>query len=377
MSLTVCLAARTLNYPKAGGHLWVYLNWVLGFRALGCRVIWLEPVAPDTPVSQIHDRVQDLKRRLDRYGLADALALCSFTDDPIPINSDSECIDIEEVVQADLLLDVVYGLPASLVRRFRRSAMLDIDPGLLQIWMSKGQINVGEHDTYFTIGETVGQSGSPIPDCGIKWQYTPPCTALEWWPHVLPTKGASFTTVSNWFMDEWIEREGAYYQNDKRSGFLPFLELPKYTNQSLNLALCMGENDENERMLLRKKGWKVSDAWEITSTPWDYQEYIQSSLGEFSCVKPSCIQLQNAWISDRTLCYLATGRPAVIQHTGPSRFLPDDSGLFRFHDLKEAASCLEKVAADYDQQCKLARAVTEEFFDARKVVKYLLERAMA
>ncbi len=116
---------------------------------------------------------------------------------------------------------------------------------------------------------------------------------------------------------------------------------------------------------------------DVSSTPWEYQDYIQYSLGEFSCVKPSCIRLQNAWVSDRTLCYLASGKPAVVEHTGPSRFLPDAAGLFRFRDVGEAVRCLETAAADYEGQCRLARALAEEYFDAPKVVGSVLERALA
>ena len=93
-------------------------------------------------------------------------------------------------------------------------------------------------------------------------------------------------------------------------------------------------------------------------------------------MKPSCIRLQNAWISDRTICYLASGKPAVVQHTGPSRFLPDDEGLVRFHSLDDAARRLETVAVDYDRHCHLARALAEEYFDARKVAASVLERAL-
>jgi hypothetical protein len=92
-------------------------------------------------------------------------------------------------------------------------------------------------------------------------------------------------------------------------------------------------------------------------------------------VKPSCVRLQNAWISDRTLSYLASGKPAVVEHTGSSRFLPDAAGLFRFRDVEEAARSLETVAADYPRQCRLARALAEQYFDARKVVRRMLERA--
>jgi len=93
-------------------------------------------------------------------------------------------------------------------------------------------------------------------------------------------------------------------------------------------------------------------------------------------VKPSCVKLGNAWISDRTICYLASGKPAVVQHTGRSEFLPDASGLFRFRTMEEAVNSLETVAADYDHQCKLARALADEYFDGRKILKPMLETAL-
>jgi len=136
------------------------------------------------------------------------------------------------------------------------------------------------------------------------------------------------------------------------------------------------EEYSKEWTRLEERGWRLQDSTSVASTPWDYQRYIQGSLGEFSCVKPSCVRFQNAWISDRTLCYLASGKPAVMQHTGPSRMLPDAAGLFRFEDLRQAAHCLETVAADYDRQCRLARQLAEEFFDSKKVVKSVLERVL-
>jgi hypothetical protein len=128
--------------------------------------------------------------------------------------------------------------------------------------------------------------------------------------------------------------------------------------------------------VLRKRGWRVRDAQELAATPWDYQRYIQNSLGEFSCAKPSCLRFQNAWISDRTLCYLASAKPSVVQHTGPSSFLPDSSGLFRFRTIEEVLCFLEKAVSDYEEEGKNARALAEEYFDAKKVVRSVLERAL-
>ena len=172
----------------------------------------------------------------------------------------------------------------------------------------------------------------------------------------------------------WLD--GEWQRNDKRSGFLPFLDLPRRTTQPLELALCLAPDEQDERQRLQDQGWCVRHAHEVASTPQDYKRYIQASRGEFSCAKPSCVRLQNAWISDRTLCYLASGKPAVVQHTGPSRFLPDADGLFRFHDAAGAAAALERVAADYGRQCRQARALAEEHFDARQVVGRILERVL-
>jgi hypothetical protein len=93
-------------------------------------------------------------------------------------------------------------------------------------------------------------------------------------------------------------------------------------------------------------------------------------------VKPSCVRFQNAWISDRTLCYLASGRPALVEDTGPSAFLPNDEGLLRFRDLDEAVAAVERVEADYARQCQAARALAETHFDARKVLASLIDRAL-
>jgi glycosyltransferase involved in cell wall biosynthesis len=374
MSLTVCLAANTLSYPQGGGHLWVYLNWALGLRALGCRVIWLETVEPDRPTLQVRALVASLRSRLQRHGLAELLALCPATGSRLAADALEGCLEDPE---ADLLLNLQYSLHPDVVRRFRRSALIDIDPGLFQIWWSGGHIEVAEHDIYFSIGETVGRPGARFPDAGRVWHYTPPCVALDAWPACPAPPGAPFTTVSHWYEDEWVEDAGGYYRNDKRSGFEPFLDLPRHTAQPLELALCLADDEEDDRRLLQERGWRVRQADSVTSTPWDYQGYIQASQGEFSCVKPSCVRLANAWVSDRTLCYLASGKPAVVQNTGPSRFLPDAEGLFRFRDVEDAAGCLEAAAADYERQSRQARALAEEFFDAPKVAKHVLERALA
>jgi hypothetical protein len=354
--------------------MWAYLNWAMGLLSLGCKVIWLEGINPRTPTQKTMANIAALKSRLKRYGLSEYLALCLKSGEPLPKEIGDGCLGLDAAFEADLLLNLRYGARQDLVSRFKRTALIDIDPGLLQIWISERQIEVARHDLYFTIGETVGKREAKFPDAGLKWVYTPPPVAINWWPPRRAAGDAPFSTVAHWY-GSVIEYGTESYDNSKRSTFLSFVDLPQFTGQSLELALDLVADDKDQ-ITLWKAGWMVRESAAVASTPWDYQRYIQGSRGEFSCVKPSCFHLQNAWISDRTICYLASGKPAVLQHTGPSRFLPDSAGLFRFRTLREAAHCLETVAEDYEQQCRLARELAEEHFDAKRVVGRVLERAM-
>jgi len=108
-----------------------------------------------------------------------------------------------------------------------------------------------------------------------------------------------------------------------------------------------------------------------------YQAYIQHSRGEFSCAKPSYIKLQTGWVSDRTVCYLASGKPVVVQDTGPSSFLPNGRGMFRFNTLQEAVDGLEAVNADYRRHCRAAREIAETYFDSRQVAERILTSALS
>ena len=166
------------------------------------------------------------------------------------------------------------------------------------------------------------------------------------------------------------------YENNKRVSFLDFIDLPKRTSKPLELALSFGDDEESEKRNLERFGWRVKHAFEIANGPEKYRAYIQSSRGEFSCAKPSCMRFQNAWISDRTLCYLSSGKPAVVQFTGPSSYLPDGEGFFRFSTMEEAVNAFETINADYEKHCRIARQIAEEFFDATKSVEKILNTAL-
>ena len=385
MSITICVApAQTIEYPQGGGHLWVYLNWALALRANGCRVIWLEGVDLDDRATSRRRRrgtdvrgcIATLKKRLEPYGFADAIALFPLNDEPLPQDLTEGCLDLDAAAEADLLVNLWHSLPAPVVRRFRLTALVDTDPGLLQIWMTTGKLNVAPHDVYFTVGEAVGTPAAQFPDCGLRWHYTPPPVFLPEWPQAGADSGAPYTTVAHWWGGT-AQFSGRHLSNDKLVGFLEYAHLPALTSVTLEQAISLGRLFQEWRACLEPLGWRLRDAWDVSATPEQYRAYIQRSRGEFSCAKPTYVKLGTGWISDRTVCYLASGKPAVVQHTGPSRYLPDDEGLFRFQTMDEAVRALAQVEADYDRHCRLARSLAEEHFDGRRVVRRVLEHALA
>jgi hypothetical protein len=373
---TVCLCVKTIHHPSAGGHLWAYLNWAFGLRAAGHTVIWAEEYDAGYTVELLQPCVAWIKDRLAPFGFAERLALIPQTATQPELAHALGCMDAAEAVRADLFLNFAYKIEQGVVDRFRRTALVDIDPGLTQLWWKHGYIKIARYQRYYTIGETVGQPGARFPDCGVTWHYTPPAVSLEAWPVTPAPAGAPFTTVTHWG-GEWVEDENGVYPNDKRTGFLPYFDLPQKTRAKLELALFLAPSEAAERTDLERRGWSIRNSVDATGTPQAYRSYIQGSAGEFSCVKPSCIRLQNAWISDRTICYLASGKPAVVQHTGPSRFLPDAEGLLRFRDIDEAARMLEDATSNYERHARAARALAERYFDAKRPAEIVVEGALA
>ena len=133
-----------------------------------------------------------------------------------------------------------------------------------------------------------------------------------------PIGAAPYTTVAHWWGGTF-EHNNTTFCNEKRVAFLDYLELPARTRARLEVAVCLAEHHEEFRRLMEPRGWRLREAWDVSSTPEQYRTYVQRSRGEFSCAKPAYVRLETAWISDRTLCYLASGRPAVEPPLQPAR----------------------------------------------------------
>jgi glycosyltransferase involved in cell wall biosynthesis len=369
MTRVLISTVRLLEFLEGAGHFWAYMQYAHALRRLGCEVLLLDSYiwSSEPPDEQ---RVREFLDRMARYGFDDEAIVANGAG--LPGSDLSEVLD-----DVDLLLNFNYHLGDDVVSAARRSALVDIDPGLLQFWISRGFIAPAEHDLYFTTGETIPNGSGAIPDCGLDWLQSRPPVCLDLWPYTYAPASDAFTTVSSWWGErDYVGDPEDYYDNTKRTAFFDFMDLPRYTDQPLELALFLADSDEGDRKLLEDHGWRVRHSPEVASSPEDYRAYVQSSRGEFSWAKASCMRFQNAWVSDRSLCYLASGKPVVVQDTGPSSILPDGEGMFRFKTMADVAQAFETINGDYERQCRLARRLAEEQFDAEVVVAGILERAL-
>ncbi|HXV62283.1 MAG TPA: hypothetical protein VEK15_16400 [Vicinamibacteria bacterium] len=379
MTCVVISACNVASYAQGGGHFWVYMQYAQGLRRLGVDVLWLEKISQVGDGHADEGGLETFYQRMDQYGLGGKTIL--YVSDQSTEETRYEFLNVSYsearrlLRGADLLLNFQYDMNPSLLEWFARTALVDIDPGLLQFWISTGQLSVRPHDVYFTIGETVGTAAARFSDCGLSWMHISPPICLDLWPYSFDPDCRAFTTVSHWLTRDWIRDESGLWENTKRVSFMEFLRLPQLTNQQLELALNLEKADEDRRNLERN-GWRVRDASQVVGSPEKYQSYIRGSRGEFSCAKPSCMRFENAWVSDRSICYMASGKPVVVQNTGPSSYLPNNEGLYRFTTMEEALAAFEAINSDYERNCRAAREIAESLFDSRPILEGLLNTAL-
>jgi hypothetical protein len=89
--------------------------------------------------------------------------------------------------------------------------------------------------------------------------------------------------------------------------------------------------------------------------------------------KHTYVATRSGWFSDRTECYLASGRPALVQDTGWSAHIPSGLGLLAFATPEEALDGVARINADYPAHARRAREIAAEHFDAARVLSALLD----
>lgn len=375
----VVVLVYIVRFPL-GGMAWHYLQYAMGLKRLGHEVLMLED-SEDYPCCYDPSRhVTDTdpayglafaKNTLDRTGLADDWAYhdahTGRWHGPRRTDATAFCRS------ADLLINISGANPVRpWLEQVPRRVLIDTDPvfeQVRQLTVPHRRERAAMHNAFFTFGECVGTPGWAVPDDGWPWRPTRQPVVLDAWP-VTPVKAsAPLTTVMQWDSYPAREYNGKHY-GLKAQSFDPYLTLPgRCADTTLELAL--GSPDAPRQRLL-ENGWRLSDPIAATLDPWSYQSFIQGSLGEFSVAKHGYVAGHTGWFSERTACYLASGRPAVVQDTGFSGHLPTGKGLFAFKSPDEAAVAIEAIRSDPQGHAVEARRIAETEFNAQHVLTRLL-----
>lgn len=397
---TIFISGALANKPLNGGEAWVRLSWILGFQQLGCDVVFVEqidsascrasvtgvPVPGEADVSDPVEASLNLsyfREVTAQFGLGRAAALIDVDSERIYGMERADLLARAE--DASLLVNISGHLTwKPLLRRLRRKAYLDIDPGYTQFWHADRTVpfEVSGHDFYFTIAENIGLPVCAIPIGGIDWQPVRQPVVLDQWPVSTngraehSTAGAErFTTVASWrgafgpVQDPTSER----VYGVKAHAFRRFVELPQRAPQRFEIALSIHPGDDKDRTLLQEHGWQLVDPLVVAAGPHAFRDYVQNSAAEFSAAQAVYTETNCGWFSDRTTRYLASGRPALVQETGFSRWLPTGEGLLSFRTLQEAVDGATRIEREYEAHCQAARALAERYFDARRVLGRFLE----
>jgi hypothetical protein len=369
-----------------GGMTWSDLTYVLGLAGLGHDVYFIEesgdsPWCCYDPTRQITDSdptygLQFAAETFARVGLGLSERWAYY--DAHTSRWFGPCANriLDICTTADLVLNLAGVNPLHpWFINIPARAFIDKDPVFTQIrhLSDPAAITLAQqHTTFFSFAENFGSDRSVIPMDGLAWQGTRHPIFLDAWPATPAPAEGNFTTVMQWDSYPALEHRGLRY-GMKSDSFAPYLSLPERASDILELALG---GATAPRDLLRSKGWKLRDPIEGSASPWTYQAYIQQSKAEFSVAKHSYVVSRSGWFSERSAAYLASGRPVVIQETGFSDWLPTGAGVLPFSSPEEALAGIEEVNSRYAFHCKAARAIAEEYFDSRKVLPRLIEKAM-
>ena len=370
------VAGALARRPRAGGHAWVFLQYLLGLRRLGYDVLfvdWLDAVESGRTLEPSSEAAY-LARVMNEHGLAGSWSLLDRATGQV-VAGVARGETVEHARTSAFLLNVMgYLDDEELLAAAPLRVFLDIDPGFPQMWHELGLADVFQgHERFVTIGERVGLDGCTVPTCGLDWITTRPPVVLERWPF-RPAVDGAFTSVASWrgaFAP--VEYAGKRY-GLRAHELRKFARLPERSRQRFQLALDIDEADAADRELLERCGWELVDPLAVAADPADYQDYVAGSKAELMVAKGMYVETRSGWFSDRSACYLASGKPVVAQDTGLEGLYPLGTGLLAFSTLDEAVAGTEAVLDDFPRHARAARELADEHFDSDRVLRSLLER---
>jgi hypothetical protein len=365
-----------------GGMASCNLQYIVGLRQLGHDVYFVEdsddypecydPRTTDTTTDPTYG-LEFAARTFERADLSDRWAY----HDAHTGRWFGPCADriVDVCRSTDLLLNVGGANPIRpWLTDIPARAFIDLDPVFTQVRHltdPAARSRALQHTAFFSIGENVGLAESSIPDDGLPWQPTRQPVVLDLWPVTRGSAEASFTTIMLWDSYPSVEHAGIRY-GMKSASFAPYIDLPRRVGSVFDLAVGSASVP---RALLTDKGWRLRDSSIETRDLVAYRRFIQDSKAEFSVAKEGYVATRSGWFSDRSVAYLASGRPVLLQETGFSDWLETGTGVVPFVTPDEALAGIEDINRRYSVHCRTARAIADEYFDGTKVLARLVDGA--
>lgn len=379
MKPIVLISGALANKPFNGGNAWSRLGWILGFQRLGYQVCFVEQIRSDCCVDS-QGAATDFATSANaaffqavttRFGFAATAAL--LCDDGRQIGPPREQL-VDWARAAQILFNLSGHLTVPDLKQGPKTRIYyDDDPGFTQFWHAAGSdgARLAGHDTFFTLGANIGTPCCDIPTAGIHWRHTRPPFVRSEWPVCPPGDFDRFTTVASWRGAFGPVNHGGRTFGQKAHEFRKFITLPQRTQRKFEIALQIHPGDHRDLTALGTGGWQIVEPNTMCGTPDRFREYVQNSSAEFSVAQGIYVDTHSGWFSDRTVRYLASGRPVLVQDTGFSAHLPTGNGLVTFRTLDEAIAGTALVTRDYAEHACAARQVAEAHFDSDRVIGQL------
>jgi len=355
---------------------WHHLQYLIGLSRLGHEVAFFETYGwPNSCYDPGRSMMTSdpaygmdyLVRLLEPFGLKDRW--CYLAEDGTAYGMPRARL-AEFCADCDLYLNLSNINWTPELEQCRRRVLVDTDPVFTQI----GAHGLGgpfeNYHALFTLAGNVHKTGCDMPTAGLQWKPTRQPVVLDLWPVDAGDPARPFTTVSSWSPIGDCEHRGRVYGMKNRE-FEPFFSLPRDTGEAMEMALS-APCEIRER--LTNGGWRLVDPLKATADPWTYQRYLSRSRAEFSVAKHGYVVTRCGWFSERSAGYMASGRPVLVQDTGFSDWMETGTGVIAFKTREDVLAGIEAINSQYERHCRAARALAEEYFDARKVLSDLLAR---
>jgi len=382
----IVVAGYMVRNPRAGNVL-AFFHYLLGLSRLGHEVTYIEesgdwgPSCYDPETGALSDDpaagIAVAKRLFTQFDLH--LPLIYLNRETGVMSGDASEPITSIIESADLLLNIggVCWLPE--FEKARRKALIDMDPMFTQAGRF-GHALIERHDVCFSYGANIGHPRCRIPSDGAQWHPTGPPVVIDMWSDFGRRVPASstpyrYTTIASLHVHPGEITHSGFQYGQKDRELARFLKLPAMTSAKLEIALAT--TDTSAVLNFRNAGWVVRDAGEVSATMESYRSYIAASKGEFSVAKHAYVASFSGWFSDRSVCYMASGRPVILQDTGFSEWLPIGKGVVAFSSPDEAVACLASVEENYRGHCEAALDIAKTHFRHDVVLPRLLDIACA